>query len=51
MTVPKLMIDNFEDYGLAFHGAAMRKVGLSGIPIEYISVLMTQETMMRYGTQ
>ena len=36
MIVPKLTSDNFEDFDLAFQGAARRQVGLSRIPIDYL---------------
>ena len=36
MTVPRLRSDNFEDFGLDLQGSARSKVGLSGIPLDYL---------------
>ena len=34
MVVPKLTATNFEDFNLAFSGAARRQVGIAGIPLD-----------------
>lgn len=36
MVVPKLSATNFEDFNLAFSGAARRQIGIAGIPFDYL---------------
>ena len=36
MVVPKLSATNFEDFNLAFSGAARRQIGIAGFPLDYL---------------